>query len=135
MFWKKNKKEHKSNDYFEWEADKRSTYRAEPTSEEPIYFHIEDESLLVHDISAGGASFDRPTKLKAGQEVIVRFRLPYINKGARASFTIIRIDDTLAYGAFKGLSAKGEELIHQYILELQKTEARRRRERPADEGL
>ncbi len=132
MFWRR--KSRRPDEQIEWDEDKRSTYRAVPTKEEPVFFYIGDEACLVGDISAGGASFARPPKITEGQVIVVRFRLPYVDKAIRAKFKVIRLTEDTAFGAFVDLGPEGQDLIHRYVLELQKRQVKKRRRRRSDPG-
>jgi c-di-GMP-binding flagellar brake protein YcgR len=122
LFWNK-----KGDD---WEValppSPRRAHRVQPSEEEPVFFQIGEESYRVDDLSAGGASFQAPAGLKAGEMVVVRFRLPYPPAEVQAKVRIVSVGQGQARGSFEEISPAARELVHLYVLEYQKRQAKSR---------
>lgn len=126
MFWKRKDK---TDLDFELPETKRTTHRIRPGHEAPVFFQIQGQDCRVYDISAGGASFQIPPGVHAGDVVPASFRLPHINSLVEVKVRIVSVENDIARSGFVDLSLADREEIHRYVLEEQK---RRGRKRPSD---
>ncbi|MBW1713280.1 MAG: PilZ domain-containing protein, partial [Deltaproteobacteria bacterium] len=91
-------------------------------------FQLEGHSCRVIDISAGGASFEAPPGLSAGDIIKVKFKLPYLEVGLEAEIKILDVHQGRARSRFLDLDENSQDKIHLYVLENQKIRARRKTE-------
>lgn len=124
MFWKKKSRDDLA---IEVAKDKRASFRVQPPLDAPLIFYVGREAYQVRDISAGGASFAAPPGVTLGEVLTIRFRLPYSGLAIQVGFKVRGIREGTISGAFEGLSAADQENIHQYALEVQKNEARKKK--------
>ncbi len=128
MFWKKG--DNSGLDISLEEVD-RSAHRVRPLSGEPIILMIDGQPCRVHDISAGGALFQSPRKVVAGDVKELKFKLPFPELLIEGRIRIVAADQDLARGSFLDLEEETMDQIHLYVLETQK---RRLKDTPRSGG-
>ncbi len=126
MFWKKKKPE---DDSFTHESsDKRNTYRYQFKENQKLEIQFQGKTVRLIDISAGGMAF-KNNGFKPLDFDFIKFRLdiPDFNRDNTffAGLRIINIDETdICHCLFEQCSLDQHELIHKYVLEMQKIELR-----------
>jgi len=124
LFWRRKSRDDLA---IEVAKDKRASFRVQPPLDAPLIFYVGREAYQVSDVSAGGASFVAPPGATLGEVLTIRFRLPYSGVAIQTRFKVRGFREGVISGAFEGLSASDQENIHQYALEVQKIEARKRK--------
>ena len=117
MFWKKGGKDGLE---VSMEETDRSSFRVTPLPDEPLILLIEGQPCRVYDISAGGASFQSPHRVVAGDVKDLRFKLPYPPLVVTGKIKIVAANRDMARGAFLELADETRDKIHLYVLETQK---------------
>ncbi len=122
MFWKKTKPE---TDTIRSEAkEKRESYRYHFKPGQGLNIKFKGKEVLVHNISAGGMAFDNDNFQQFDFDFI-KFLLDIPNvKGHPVFFAglrILKIDkNNICHCIFEQCSLEQHELIHKYVLEMQK---------------
>jgi hypothetical protein len=124
LFWKKKKLEIDS--IIHDTKDKRNAYRYEFVTGDCITIIFKEKERDLLDISAGGMAFNN--------DGFQQFDFDYINfslsipgfigdSSIYAGLRILRIDDkNICHCIFEQCSLEQHELIHKYVLEMQKND-------------
>ncbi|MCP3873021.1 MAG: PilZ domain-containing protein [Desulfobacteraceae bacterium] len=122
MFWKKKKQQ---TDTFIYESkDKRDAYRYDFKDGQGFEIQFKGKTLQVINISAGGIAFYN-SDFEQFDSDFVKFKLDIPNFKDDTSFytglRILTIDETnICHCIFEQCSLEQHELIHKYVLEMQK---------------
>ncbi len=124
MFWKKKKQE--TDSIIHDTKDKRDSYRYEFVAGDCITIIFKEKERDILDISAGGMAFNN--------DGFQQFDFDYINftliipgfigdSSIFAGLRILKIDDkNICHCIFEQCSLEQHELIHKYVLEMQKND-------------
>lgn len=131
MFWKKGGKEDLE---LSLEVTERNSFRVAPEPDEPLVLMIEGQPCRVYDISAGGALFQAPQGIVAGDLRDFKFKLPYPPKVVQGRIKILAADRDRARGNFVEMEDEDRDQVHLYVLETQKRQLKRAslKDRPKD---
>jgi len=122
LFWKKKKPE---TDIIEYESDSlRESYRYQFKDNQGFQITFKDKKVLIVNIGAGGIAFYN-NGFKESDSDVVSFTLNIPNFTGDSNFCaklkIITIDDNnICHSVFENCSPAQSELIHKYVLEMQK---------------
>lgn len=122
MFWKKKKLE---TDTINNESnDQRAAYRYEFSEEKQLHILFKNQKVQVMNISAGGMSIENINFHQFDVDKI-QFTLDVPNYKGDTSFLadlrILKIDENqVCHCIFEQCSLEQHELIHKYVLEMQK---------------
>lgn len=120
MFWRKKKADLVSlND----ENDHREAYRIRPDSDRPILLKAAGNSAYLVNISGTGCCF-RSSYFKEGAAASGTLTIASENVVFPVSFRVVSKQRDLCRCEFTKISAKAEELIHAYVLDVQKSQIR-----------
>ena len=124
MFWKKKKKTNQDLTLLGEDKDLRSSYRYVFTKIRQLEFKFKGRNVKALDISAGGMAFTNAgfSQYDADQ-VTLDLKMP--NYPADSVLCVrIRIlsitADNVCRSIFENCTQSGYELIHKYVLEMQK---------------
>ncbi len=124
MFWKKKKQ--KTDSIIHNTKDKRKSYRYVFKNDDSITITFKEKERVIIDISAGGMAFNN--------DGFQQFDFDYINFSLNipgfigdssifAGLRILKIDDKgICHCIFEQCSLEQHELIHKYVLEMQKND-------------
>ncbi len=106
--------------------DKRESYRYEFKEGEGLYITFKNKNILALDISVGGLSFKNDGFGQLDSD-FVNFKLdiPDFNGGStiNAGIRILTIDqNNICHTIFEQCSLKQHELLHKYVIEMQKND-------------
>ncbi len=122
MFWKRKKN---SSEIFSIETEERRTsYRVQPLKEEPVVFLSEDRKFTVINIGAKGVAF-KSSDTKKGEVMQINLDLPGQSESVFAVLKVIQNENSLCRACFTEISDESSEIIHKYMLEMQKKKVRR----------
>ena len=108
--------------------ERRTSYRVQPSKDEPILFRLEDKAVAVKDIGAAGLSFKNENYSK-GELFTVNIYLPGLGPTVPATLQIIGIDKfNRCHCKFLRIDEAARERIHQYVLNRQKEQVQEIRE-------
>ena len=115
MFWKKPSKsaeiEVEKND-----DDRRSAFRVDLTMGEPVLLSLPDCDIGIHDLSAGGVSFQMAS-MKKGMIVSAELVLPNDQGRMDVKMKIKRIaENDIVHAEFEGLTEQEEDKLHYFVL-------------------
>lgn len=117
MFWKKKKtidiELPKNYD------DHREAYRIAPDKSRPVLISVAGNTFHALNISGSGACI-RSHNFVVGQSLVGTIRLPSEDKIFSVSLKVITKQKDLCRCAFTKIHPEAEDLLHHYILELQK---------------
>ncbi|MGD8564669.1 MAG: PilZ domain-containing protein [Desulfarculaceae bacterium] len=106
--------------FADFDLDRRKHGRVVPSPDVPVTLDIENQTVELQDISAGGCSFFFPEHLESGWLHQCRLQLPGQAGPFDLQLIIVRSDSTrLAHCRFEELSVKHFDLIQDYVLERQ----------------
>ncbi len=125
MFWRRKKK---SSEICSIETkDRRESFRVSPLKDEPVKSSVGNQDVQIIDIGAKGISFKCHNQ-KPGDIININFDLPGQDKTVITKLKIILIDkENVCHGCFPEISEESVEMIHKYMLEVQKKEIKRRK--------
>lgn len=112
------------------DENRRSSFRVESSTEEPIDISVGCDRYHVKDIGAGGIGIYRRGEdkgLELGKEYLFKMNLPLINEVISGSIRIVDISGRAYHCAFIGLSEEEKEKIHLFVLQRQKEELREKK--------
>lgn len=124
MFWKKKKP---AIDTLIYEPEKqRHSFRYKFKKDKGFWIFFNERSIEVLDISAGGISFANQG-FKELDHGSIKFTLDIpdfkFDTTVTAGLRILRIDkDDICHAIFEHCSLEHHELIHKYVLEMQKND-------------
>lgn len=117
MFWKKKKiidvELPKNHD------DHRDAFRIAPDKSRPVLLALGGNSFHALNISGTGVCI-RSHSLNAGQSLVGTISLPSEDKIFSVSLKVVSKQKDMCRCAFTKIHPEAEELLHHYILELQK---------------
>ena len=121
MFWKKKKT-------FELEldsrySDNRSAYRIAPDRTKPVIVSIKGNSFHALNVSGTGIAF-RSHNFSEGTRTAATIRLPSEDRIFPVVLEIVAKQGDLCRCCFREIHEDAENLLHSYILELQKSKIR-----------
>ncbi len=124
MFWKKKKPA--DDAIIHQTDDQRATYRYQFKENEKLEIQFQGKTVRVIDISAGGMAF-KNNGFKPLDFEFIKFRLDIPDFTGDSTFfaglRIINISETgTCHCLFEQCSLDQHELIHKYVLEMQKIE-------------
>lgn len=121
MFWKKKKTIDVALDARH--SDNRAAYRIAPDSDRPVIISINDESYNALNISGTGIAF-RSEKFEVGSRTSAMIRLPTEERVFPVVLEVVAKQKDLCRCSFREIHQEAENLLHSYILELQKWKIR-----------
>lgn len=121
MFWKKKATIDVSLDARH--SDNRAAYRIAPASERPVIITINDESYNALNISGTGIAF-RCENLEVGSRTSAMIRLPSEDRVFPVVLEVVAKQKDLCRCSFRDIHQQAENLLHSYILGLQKLKIR-----------
>ena len=121
MFWKKKPKiELQEDPKFD---DNRSAYRIAPDGEKPVILTILGSSYHALNISGSGVCF-RSNSFVSGMKFTAMLGLPSEGSTFSVKLEIISTEKGLCRCSFINIHEDAENLLHSYILGLQKEKIR-----------
>ena len=121
MFWKKKKTIEIALDA--QHSDNRAAYRIAPDSDRPVLITINGENFNALNISGTGIAF-RSQKFDTGSRSAAMIRLPDDGKVFPVVLEVVAKQEDLCRCCFRDIHQEAENLLHSYILELQKAKIR-----------
>jgi hypothetical protein len=121
LFWKRKKTIEVALDARH--NDNRAAYRIAPDSERPVTISIDDESYNALNISGTGIAF-RSEKIEVGSRCSAMIRLPSEERVFPVVLEVVAKQDDLCRCSFREIHQQAENLLHSYILKLQKLKIR-----------
>lgn len=126
MFWKKKKKvDLEIDSRF---GDSRSAFRIAPDKLKPVILTIRGSSYHALNISGTGVCF-RSQSFPVGTKCTAMVRLPSKDLIFSVKLEIVSIIRDLCRCRFVSIHQEAENLLHSYILELQKEKIRQNQAR------
>ncbi|MCP4430190.1 MAG: PilZ domain-containing protein [Gammaproteobacteria bacterium] len=122
MFWKKKKKVDLEVD--SRHEDSRSAFRIAPDKSNPVILTIQGRSYHALNISGSGVCF-RSNNFPVGTKCTAMVRLPSKDKIFPVNLEIVDLQRDLCRCRFINIHPEAENLLHSYILELQKGKIRK----------
>ncbi len=121
MFWKKKKKVDVVLDARH--DDNRAAYRIAPDLTQPVIISIMGNSLHALNVSGTGVAF-RSHNFTVGTQSAATIRLPCEDKIFPVVLEVVAKQADLCRCSFVEIHEDAENLLHSYILELQKRKIR-----------
>ncbi len=126
MFWKKKKKvDLEIDSRFD---DSRAAYRIAPDKSKPVILTIQGSTYHALNISGAGVCF-RSQNFPVGTLCNAMVRLPSEDRIFQVKLEIVAIQKELCRCHFVSIHQEAENLLHSYILELQKGKIRQNQPR------
>lgn len=129
MFWKK--KQRPIELVSVTSTTKRENYRYTPADPADIPCVFRGRKILIHDISAGGISFENCSFSQGDSgDMEIWFEEPGLKKKGLLSvrINVLSIDEKgLCHCSFDNLDEDDQEVIHQYLLIKQKQEIQKKK--------
>ncbi len=126
MFWKKKEKVD-----FELDSqigDHRAAFRIAPDQTKPVIVTITGESFNALNISGTGVCI-RSHKLPVGTSVAATVQLPNEDHIFPVTLEAVANQDDMCRCCFRKIHQEAGDLLHAYILELQKAKIRKNQSR------
>ncbi len=124
MFWKKS--EAVDVTLVSAHDDNRAAYRIAPDENRPVILSIEGEDYPVCNVSGTGVAFRAPG-FDAGFKSRAMLRLPSEERVFSVVIEVVAKQGELCRCCFREIHEDAENLLHSYILDLQKMKIRQRR--------
>ena len=121
MFWKK--KERIEVELDSRHGDNRAAYRIAPDEELPVILKIGGEEFKAQNISGTGVAF-RCERLEQGSRSAAMVRVPTDKRIFPVVIEVVAKQGDLCRCRFRDINEQAENLLHAYILELQKRKIR-----------
>ena len=121
MFWKK--KETIELELDSRHNDNRAAYRIAPDGERPVIISIDGEDFKALNISGSGVAF-RSNRLEVGKRCTAMVRLPSETSVFPVVLEVVAKQKDLCRCCFRDIHEDTENLLHAYILKLQKLKIR-----------
>lgn len=121
MFWKKKKTIEVALD--SRHSDNRAAYRIAPDSDRPVIISIKENTFKALNISGTGIAF-RADKFEVGSRWAAKIRLPGEGRVFPVVLEVVAKQSDLCRCCFRDIHEEAENLLHSYILELQKLKIR-----------
>ena len=125
MFWKK--KETIELELDSRHNDNRAAYRIAPDGERPVIISIDGEDFRALNISGSGVAF-RSNRFEVGKRCTAMVRLPSETSVFPVVLEVVAKQKDLCRCCFRDIHEDTENLLHAYILELQKLKIRQNHE-------
>ena len=122
MFWKKQKKTNIQLD--QQFSDHRDAFRIAPDRAKPVIVTITGDSFHALNISGTGICF-RSHKFPVGALVAATVRLPSEDRIFPVTLEVVAKQNDMCRCCFRKIHREAEDLLHAYILELQKAKIRK----------
>lgn len=122
MFWKKKKKAKIQLD--SQFSDHRDAFRIAPDRSKPVIVTITGDSFNALNISGTGICF-RSHKFSVGTTVAATVRLPSEDRIFPVTLEVVAKQNDMCRCCFRKIHREAEDLLHAYILELQKAKIRK----------
>ena len=121
MFWKKKKKvDLEVDSKFD---DNRSAFRIAPDKSKPIILTIQGSAYNALNISGTGVCF-RSQSFPVGTMCTAMVRLPSKDRIFPVKLEVVSVQRDFCRCSFVDIHQEAENLLHSYILELQKDKIR-----------
>ena len=104
--------------------DHRSAYRIAPEKGRPVIVSIDGNSYHALNVSGTGIAF-RSHNFEAGGQIGGMLRLPSENRVFPVRLEVVAKQKDLCRCRFTEIHEEAENLLHSYILDLQKRKIRR----------
>ena len=104
-------------------SDNRSAYRIAPDRSKPVIVTIKGNSFKALNVSGTGVAF-RSHNFAAGTRVAATVRLPSEDRMFPVILEVVAKQGDLCRCCFREIHEDAENLLHSYILELQKRKIR-----------
>ena len=122
MFWKKKTK---SNIHLDPQfSDHRDAFRIAPESSKPVIITITGDSYHALNVSGTGICFRSP-KFSAGTIIAATVRVPSEDRIFPVTLEVVSKQGNMCRCRFQKIHREAEDLLHAYILELQKAKIRK----------
>jgi len=121
LFWKKKKKVDLEIDVKH--DDNRSAFRIAPDKSKPVILTIQGNSYHALNISGTGVCF-RSFSFPVGTKCAAMVRLPSKDRIFPVNLEVVAVQKDLCRCSFVNIHTEAENLLHSYILELQKEKIR-----------
>ena len=122
MFWKKKKKIDIEID--SRHEDNRSAFRIAPEASDPVILTIQGNTYHALNISGTGVCF-RSSSFPAGSKCTAMVRLSRNDKIFSVVLDVVTVQRNFCRCRFVNIHPEAENLLHSYILELQKEKIRK----------
>ncbi|MCP4487036.1 MAG: PilZ domain-containing protein [Gammaproteobacteria bacterium] len=122
MFWKKKPQIDLQED--PKHPDNRAAFRISPDEKRPIILTIGGSQYRVLNISGTGVCF-RSDIFHAGSMINAMVRIPSEDKIFQVKLSVISNQNSLCRCSFIDIHIGAQDLLHAYILDLQKKKIRR----------
>jgi len=123
LFWKKKETIEVKLD--PRHSDNRAAYRIAPDGERPVILTIDGEDFRALNISGSGVAF-RSQRFEVGNRSTAMVRLPTDSRVFPVVLEVVAKQEDLCRCCFRDIHQEGENLLHSYILELQKLKIRQK---------
>jgi hypothetical protein len=123
LFWKKKKPA--SLEFYDGGNDRRQAFRMVPNADKPILITINGNVVEVVNISGAGVSI-RAYNLPVGAVLSTMLHLPSENIIFPVTLEVMMKQGDLCCCRFNQIHREAEDLLHAYILDLQKEKIRRK---------
>lgn len=122
MFWKKKKKiDLELDSSFE---DNRDAFRVVLDKSSPVILTIEGNSYHALNVSGTGICF-RSKRFPPGKKCTAMVRPPSLDKIFPVNLEVVTVQKDFCRCHFVDIHPEAEDLLHAYILELQKEKIRK----------
>jgi len=121
LFWKKKKTLDIALDARH--SDNRAAYRIAPDSSNPVIVTIKGNSFNALNISGTGIAF-RSRSFAEGASIAATIRLPSEDRIFPVKLVVVAKQNDLCRCSFTEIHEDAENLLHSYILDLQKRKIR-----------
>jgi len=118
LFWRKKKKS--DIELPEDDRDLRRAYRIQPDRNRPIILTVAGNSYQLVNVSATGCCF-RSHNFSEGSKAVGTLKIPSEDLIFPVSIEVVAKQRDLCRCQFSKISASGENAIHAYVLEVQKS--------------
>ena len=122
MFWKKKTKS-KINLEPQF-SDHRDAFRIAPESSKPVIITITGDSYHALNVSGTGVCF-RSHSFAAGTTIAATVRVPSEDRIFPVTLEVVSKEGDKCRCCFRKIHREAEDLLHAYILELQKAKIRK----------
>jgi hypothetical protein len=121
LFWKKKKK---SDLEFDGDQnDYRSAFRIAPDKAKPVIITMMGNTFHALNISGTGVCF-RSHNIPVGTTSPATVRLPSEDKKFSVTIEVVAKQDDMCRCSFRKIHREAEDLLHAYVLEVQKNKIR-----------
>ena len=123
MFWKKKKKAEIDVEIGEQFNDNRSAYRIAPDRGAPVILTIMGNTFYALNVSGNGVCF-RSHSFPENSVIAVTLKLPSEDRIFPVTLRIVQKQGDLCRCSFEKIHEEAQNLLHAYILGLQKNKIR-----------